>query len=96
MRARREEHNLALRFGEAYEEYWRRVPFMLPLRPPLDAEAIATRSPPWASRRRPHPRSSRPPTLRREGVTGITILASAGNRMRDGDTIRWLCLAQST
>ena len=41
MRARREEHNLALRFGDAYGEYWRRVPFMLPLRPPLRADAIA-------------------------------------------------------
>ncbi len=41
MRARREEHNLALRFGDAYGEYWRRVPFMLPLRPPLAADAIA-------------------------------------------------------
>ncbi|MDD5564838.1 MAG: isoprenylcysteine carboxylmethyltransferase family protein [Thermoanaerobaculaceae bacterium] len=41
MRARREEHNLALRFGDAYEAYWRRVPFMLPLRPPLRADEIA-------------------------------------------------------
>jgi|NGEPerStandDraft_6_1074524.scaffolds.fasta_scaffold59282_1 protein-S-isoprenylcysteine O-methyltransferase Ste14 len=41
MRARREDHNLALRFGDAYEAYWRRVPFMLPLRPPLAADAIA-------------------------------------------------------
>ncbi len=39
MRARREDHNLALRFGDAYEAYWRRVPSMLPLRPPLTAEA---------------------------------------------------------
>ncbi len=35
MRARREEHNLALRFGATYEAYWARVPFILPLRPPL-------------------------------------------------------------
>ncbi len=41
MRGRREDHNLALRFGDAYEAYWRRVPFMLPLRPPLEADAIA-------------------------------------------------------
>jgi hypothetical protein len=39
VRARREEHNLALRFGEAYEAYWARVPFILPLRPPLTSEA---------------------------------------------------------
>jgi protein-S-isoprenylcysteine O-methyltransferase Ste14 len=41
MRARREEHNLALRFGDAYEAYWRRVPLLLPLRPPLRADEIA-------------------------------------------------------
>jgi protein-S-isoprenylcysteine O-methyltransferase Ste14 len=35
MRARREEHNLCLRFGDAYHEYQERVAFMLPLRPPL-------------------------------------------------------------
>ena len=35
VRAHREEHNLALRFGEAYLEYRSRVPFALPLRPPL-------------------------------------------------------------
>ena len=35
MRARREEHNLGLRFGDAYHEYQGRVAFMLPLRPPL-------------------------------------------------------------
>lgn len=35
MRARREEHNLALRFGDAYHKYQERVAFMLPLRPPL-------------------------------------------------------------
>jgi protein-S-isoprenylcysteine O-methyltransferase Ste14 len=34
-RARREEHNLALRFGEAYLAYHERVPFLLPVRPPL-------------------------------------------------------------
>ena len=41
IRARREEHNLALRFGEAYGAYWSRVPFILPLRPPLTSEAAA-------------------------------------------------------
>jgi protein-S-isoprenylcysteine O-methyltransferase Ste14 len=35
MRARREEHNLALRFGDAYHDYQQRVAFILPLRPPL-------------------------------------------------------------
>jgi protein-S-isoprenylcysteine O-methyltransferase Ste14 len=34
-RARREEHNLRLRFGDAYERYARLVPFMLPLGPPM-------------------------------------------------------------
>ncbi len=43
-RARREEHNLRLRFGGRHEVYCRRVPFLLPLAPPLplgglDAEA---------------------------------------------------------
>lgn len=35
VRARREEHNLVLRFGPAYEAYAARVPSLLPLRPPL-------------------------------------------------------------
>ena len=35
MRARREEHNLRLRFGDAYHKYMENVAFMLPLRPPL-------------------------------------------------------------
>jgi len=35
MRARREEHNLCLRFGDAYHEYRERVAMILPLRPPL-------------------------------------------------------------
>ena len=35
VRARREEHNLALRFGGAYQTYLERVAFILPLRPPL-------------------------------------------------------------
>ncbi|HLE60369.1 MAG TPA: isoprenylcysteine carboxylmethyltransferase family protein [Thermoanaerobaculaceae bacterium] len=35
VRARREEHNLDLRFGDAYHKYQERVAFMLPLRPPL-------------------------------------------------------------
>ncbi len=35
VRARREEHNLALRFGDAYLAYGARVPFIFPLRPPL-------------------------------------------------------------
>jgi protein-S-isoprenylcysteine O-methyltransferase Ste14 len=34
-RARREEHNLALRFGETYLAYRERVAFLLPTRPPL-------------------------------------------------------------
>ena len=34
-RARREEHNLRLRFPESYERYSRLVQFMLPLGPPL-------------------------------------------------------------
>ena len=35
LRARREEHNLGLRFGDAHHEYQERVAFMLPVRPPL-------------------------------------------------------------
>lgn len=35
VRARREEHNLALRFGDAYHIYQQRVASILPLRPPL-------------------------------------------------------------
>jgi protein-S-isoprenylcysteine O-methyltransferase Ste14 len=35
MRARREEHNLCLRFGDAYHKYQERVAFMLSLKPPL-------------------------------------------------------------
>jgi protein-S-isoprenylcysteine O-methyltransferase Ste14 len=35
VRAHREEHNLVLRFGEGYLAYHERVPFILPLRPPL-------------------------------------------------------------
>jgi protein-S-isoprenylcysteine O-methyltransferase Ste14 len=35
VRARREEHNLALRFGDAYLVYRAQVPFIFPLRPPL-------------------------------------------------------------
>ena len=41
MRARREEHNLALRYRDAYQAYWRRVPSLLPLRPPLRADEAA-------------------------------------------------------
>jgi len=41
-RASREEHNLALRFDEAYEAYRSRVSPFLPLRPPLAAETVAT------------------------------------------------------
>ena len=37
VRARREEHNLALHFGDAYLAYRARVPFIFPLRPPLRA-----------------------------------------------------------
>ncbi len=40
-RARREEHNLALRFGSPYETYRSKVPAFLPTRPPLAAEAVA-------------------------------------------------------
>jgi len=40
-RARREEHNLALRFGEPYETYRSRVSPFLPLRPPLAADVAA-------------------------------------------------------
>ncbi len=39
VRAHREEHNLALRFGDPYLEYNRRVSFILPLRPPLPRAA---------------------------------------------------------
>jgi protein-S-isoprenylcysteine O-methyltransferase Ste14 len=35
VRARREEHNLGLRFGDAYHKYQEHVAFMLPVRPPL-------------------------------------------------------------
>jgi protein-S-isoprenylcysteine O-methyltransferase Ste14 len=35
LRARREEHNMGLRFGDAYHKYQERVAFILPLRPPL-------------------------------------------------------------
>jgi len=41
VRAAREEHNLALRFGDAYLAYRERVPAFLPLRPPLTAGAAA-------------------------------------------------------
>jgi protein-S-isoprenylcysteine O-methyltransferase Ste14 len=34
-RARREEHNLAIRFEERFEDYCRQVSFLLPLKPPL-------------------------------------------------------------
>ena len=34
-RARNEEHNLTIEFGPAYETYAARVPFLLPLAPPL-------------------------------------------------------------
>ena len=40
-RARREEHNLLLRFEGAYAEYQRHVPFLLPLGPPLPREGLA-------------------------------------------------------
>jgi protein-S-isoprenylcysteine O-methyltransferase Ste14 len=40
-RARREEHNLALRFGETHETYRSKVPSFIPLRPPLPAETVA-------------------------------------------------------
>lgn len=40
-RARREEHNLRLRFPEEYEVYARRVPLLLPLAPPLPPEGLS-------------------------------------------------------
>lgn len=55
--ARREEHNLLLRFPEAYARYARMVPFMLPLAPPLPRE------------RRPGP-ADRATEERRSGGTG--------------------------
>jgi protein-S-isoprenylcysteine O-methyltransferase Ste14 len=39
-RAGREEHNLALRFGDPYETYRAKVSPFLPLRPPLTAETV--------------------------------------------------------
>lgn len=39
--ARREEHNLVLRFEDAYEEYQRRVPAFLPVTPPLPRDGLA-------------------------------------------------------
>ncbi len=39
-RARREEHNLRLAFGERHERYCARVPFILPLSPPLPAGGL--------------------------------------------------------
>jgi protein-S-isoprenylcysteine O-methyltransferase Ste14 len=38
-RARREEHNLGLRFGDAYHKYQEQVAFMLPLRSPLPRDS---------------------------------------------------------
>jgi hypothetical protein len=38
-RARREEHNLRLRFPESYDRYARMVPFMLPLGPPMPRDS---------------------------------------------------------
>ena len=48
-RARREEHNLAIRFAERYEEYRRLVPFMLPTRPPLRGGIPESLAPPDAA-----------------------------------------------
>jgi protein-S-isoprenylcysteine O-methyltransferase Ste14 len=50
-RARREEHNLRLRFGDTYERYARMVPFMLPLGPPLPKDWA-----PGSGDREPSPR----------------------------------------
>ena len=50
-RARREEHNLRLRFPEAYARYSRMVPFMLPLGPPMPKDGG-----PWSVARGPNPR----------------------------------------
>ena len=46
VRAHREEHNLVLRFGEPYLAYHDRVPFILPLRPPLPRTATPPAEPP--------------------------------------------------
>ena len=46
VRAHREEHNLVLRFGEAYLAYHERVAFMLPLRPPLPRVRAPKHAPP--------------------------------------------------
>lgn len=40
-RARAEEHNLEIRLGDEWREYARRVPFLLPLAPPLPPEGMA-------------------------------------------------------
>ncbi len=50
-RARREEHNLLLRFGDRYERYARLVPFILPLGPPMPKDGG-----PWTVGRGPSPR----------------------------------------
>lgn len=50
-RARREEHNLRLRFPEEYDRYARLVSFMLPLGPPLPKD-----SGPWFVDRGSKPR----------------------------------------
>ena len=50
-RARREEHNLRLRFGDDYGRYARLVPFMLPLGPPMPRDRG-----PWTVGRGPSPR----------------------------------------
>lgn len=42
-RARREEHNLVLRLGDEYRAYQARVPFLLPLAPPLPPGGMAAK-----------------------------------------------------
>ncbi|MGE5236561.1 MAG: methyltransferase family protein [Acidobacteriota bacterium] len=39
-RARREDHNLRLRFGERHEAYCRSIPLLLPLAPPLPRSGL--------------------------------------------------------
>jgi protein-S-isoprenylcysteine O-methyltransferase Ste14 len=41
-RARREEHNLAIRFDERFEDYRRQVPFLLPFRAPLKMAPVSS------------------------------------------------------
>jgi protein-S-isoprenylcysteine O-methyltransferase Ste14 len=76
-RARREEHNLRLRFPERYERYSRMVQFMLPLGPPMPKDGG-----PWPVARGPNPdpagkrrpgTGDRGPEVRRSGQEGGTV-----------------------